>query len=45
VKNVQEMAEARDTDGVGVGSESWDVQKFIELAQICAQFVSNRKAL
>jgi triosephosphate isomerase len=44
VKNVREMAEARDTDGVGVGSESWDVQKFIELAEICAQSVLKRKA-
>ena len=44
VKNVLEMAEARDTDGVGVGSESWDVQKFIELAEICAQTVTKHKA-
>jgi triosephosphate isomerase len=44
VKNVLEMAKARDTDGVGVGSESWEVQKFIELAEICARSFSNRKA-
>jgi len=44
VRNVREMAEARDTDGVGVGSESWDVQKFIELAEICAQSVTKHKA-
>lgn len=45
VKNVREMAETRDTDGVGVGSESWEVQKFIELAEISAQSASKRKVL
>ncbi len=44
VKNVREMSEARDTDGVGIGSDSWDVQNFIKLAEICAQSVSKRKA-
>jgi triosephosphate isomerase (TIM) len=42
VKNVLEMSEAKDTDGVGVGSDSWDVQNFIKLAEICAQSVSKR---
>jgi triosephosphate isomerase len=44
VKNVLEMANARDTDGVGVGSDSWDVQNFIKIAELSAKSVSDRKA-
>ena len=43
VKNVLEMTESRDTDGVGVGSDSWDVQNFIKISETCAQRVSKRK--
>jgi len=41
--NVSSMLNGEDIDGVGIGSDSLDVQNLLEIAMSCAQFVLNRR--
>jgi triosephosphate isomerase len=41
--NVSSIFNGEDIDGVGIGSDSLDVQNLLEIAMSCAQFVLNRR--